>query len=174
MPHLNIEIKARCSDPSVVRERLQQDAARFVGTDHQVDTYFKSKNGRLKFREGNIEYALIYYERSDEVGPKQSNVTLFHPERGSPLKQMLAHSMGVDIVVDKEREIYFIDNVKFHIDNVAGLGSFVEIEAIDSDGEIGVEALRKQCEHYLSRFDIAEEDLLRTSYSDMLRPGADA
>lgn len=169
MPHINVEIKARCSDPAAVRERLAERGARFVGTDHQTDTYFSAAAGRLKLREGEIENALIYYDRPDQAGPKQSDVTLFHPSPDSPLKQMLSRAMGIDVVVEKRREIYFVENVKFHIDDVEALGTFVEIEAIDEHGSIGVDTLRRQCQEYLDVFAIAQEDLLSTSYSDMLR-----
>ncbi|MFO0468690.1 MAG: adenylate cyclase, partial [Bacteroidota bacterium] len=57
-----IEIKARCSNPSKVRQLLlQQPNIQFIGVDEQVDTYFKIPSGRLKLREGNIENSLIYY-----------------------------------------------------------------------------------------------------------------
>ena len=169
MPHINIEVKARCGDHEPIRRRLVERNARFVGTDHQVDTYFAAKHGRLKLREGNIENALIFYERPDDQGPKQSDVTLYHPEPGSPLKAILTQSMGVDIVVEKRREIYFIDNVKFHLDEVEGLGRFLEIEAIDVDGSIGVAELRRQCDEYVDLFAIAHGDLIETSYADLLR-----
>lgn len=164
-----IEIKARCTEPSAVRARLAERFARFVGTDRQCDTYFVVNAGRLKLREGDIENALIFYDRADRHGPKQSNVTLYRPEQASPLKEMLTCAMGIDVVVRKTREIYFVDNVKFHIDVVDGLGTFVEIEAIDDDGTIGPDELRRQCDEYVDLFAITPDDLLSTSYSDMLR-----
>ncbi len=70
--------------------------------------------------------------------------------------------------VDKKRNIAFIDNVKFHIDEVKGLGSFMEIEAIDIDGSIGLNKLQDQCAFYLEKLAIKEEDLIEISYSDLL------
>jgi adenylate cyclase, class 2 len=70
--------------------------------------------------------------------------------------------------VDKKREIYFIDNVKFHIDEVKGLGTFVEIEAIDKDGTIGKDKLQEQCQSFLELFKIPQTDLISVSYSDLL------
>ena len=169
MPHINIEIKARCGDPEPIRRHLADRQARYVGTDRQIDTYFAAKQGRLKLREGNIENALIYYERPDQQGPKQSDVTLYHPEPGSSLKEILTNAMTVDVVVEKRREIYFVDNVKFHLDEVEELGRFVEIEAIDADGSIGVAELRRQCDEYVDLFAISPGDLLETSYADLMR-----
>ena len=72
-------------------------------------------------------------------------------------------------VVDKKREIYFIDNVKFHIDKVKGLGNFIEIEAIDKTGKIGKKKLLEQCNYYIKLFGIKNTDLLSNSYSDLLK-----
>lgn len=168
MSHINIEMKARCEDPDRVRQLLKKDNADFKGTDHQVDTYFKVPKGRLKLREGTIEGALIHYDRPDHEGPKQSNVALFNTKPGSGLKEVLMNSLDVLVVVDKQREIYFLGNVKFHVDQVKDLGSFVEIEAIDTTGEIGRERLTEQCDHYINRLGIKPEDFLSQSYSDML------
>jgi len=168
MTQLNIEIKARCNNHPVIREILKSHNAEFKGIDHQVDTYFKVNSGRLKLREGNIENSLVHYQREDKEGPKQSNVTLYHPDPKSSLKDILKKALVVLVVIDKSREIYFIDNVKFHIDSVKDLGTFVEIEAIDSNGMIGKEKLLEQCNYYLNLFKIKKEDLISNSYSDLV------
>lgn len=163
-----VEIKAVCHDPDRVRKILLDHNARFVGQDHQIDTYFVVETGRLKLREGDIENSLIYYNRPNEKRPKRSDVQLYKTQKESGLKDVLMSFLDEFVVVDKHREIYFIDNVKFHIDRVEGLGSFVEIEAIDNDGSIGEESLRRQCDHFLEMLAIPESDLLTDSYSDML------
>lgn len=168
MKHLNIEIKAKCNDHEKIRSILKSRNANLKGTDHQIDTYFKVNNGRLKLREGNIENFLVFYEREDKEGPKQSDVILFKSDPNSSLKEILLNSLGALVVVDKQREIYFIENVKFHIDTVKNLGTFMEIEAIDSNGSFRKEKLLEQCENYLQLFDIPKSDLISVSYSDLL------
>lgn len=168
MKRLNIEIKAKCSNHEKIRSILKSHNADFKGTDHQIDTYFKVNNGRLKLREGNIENFLVFYERENKEGPKQSNVILFKSDPTSSLKEILLKSLEVLVAVDKQREIYFIENVKFHIDTVKNLGTFMEIEAIDSDGTFGKEKLFEQCENYFKLFDIPKDDLVSGSYSDLL------
>lgn len=168
MKRLNIEIKARCSNHNKIRSILNAHSADFKGIDHQIDTYFNVPHGRLKLREGNIENFLVFYKREDKEGPKQSNVVLFRTDPGSSLKEILINSLSTKVVVDKKREIYFINNVKFHIDTVNKLGRFMEIEAIDDDESIGKEKLLKQCESYLTLLQIPKTDLISTSYSDML------
>jgi predicted adenylyl cyclase CyaB len=166
---LNIEIKAKTNNPEKAREFLKSRNARFAGVDFQKDTYFKVSNGRLKLREGNIEHALIYYEREPKAEPKQSNIILHKLRDADTLKDILHKIFTVSVVVEKKREIYFIDNVKFHIDEVFPLGNFIEIEAIDEHETIGTDKLRSQCEEYMHALGIAPDDLLTHSYSDMLK-----
>ena len=165
---LNIEIKARSNRLDEIRELLRSWGARELGTDHQTDTYFHCPKGRLKLREGNIEHSLIHYERPDQEGPKRSEVSLYHPkEPGPELKEVLTQAFGVWKTVKKAREIFFVENVKIHLDTVDGLGTFVEIEAIDRDGNIGELRLLQQCEEMMAAFSIEPADLLAQSYSDM-------
>jgi adenylate cyclase, class 2 len=168
MPALNVEIKARCSKPEAVRDYLLAAGARFAGTDHQTDTYFNVPNGRLKLREGNIENNLIFYERTNQEGPKQSSFRLVRVPDAAGLKSALAASCGIKTVVSKTRGIYYINNVKFHIDDVRGLGAFVEIEAFNNDGELDAAALRQQCDFYIRALEINQGDLIAVSYSDLL------
>jgi predicted adenylyl cyclase CyaB len=164
---LNIEIKARMSHAEFFRSYLNSKGE-FKGTDFQADTYFNVPNGRLKLREGNIENNLIYYERQNTPGAKESSFQLVHIQDPKSLKEILSAALGVKIVVRKKREIYFIKNVKFHIDDVEGLGNFAEIEASDLYTDLSKEELQKQCDFYLRELKIREEDLVSVSYSDML------
>jgi predicted adenylyl cyclase CyaB len=172
--HINFETKARCSDLAEAEEKLREYGPRFVGEDRQVDTYFNVNHGRLKLREGNIENALIHYLREDVAGARQSTVLLYQHQPDGNLKKILSAALGVKTVVDKKRKIYFIDQVKFHFDQVQGLGSFVEIEAIDRDGSIGLEKLRQQCAFYIDVLGIQPSDHLAGSYSDMLEQDSTA
>lgn len=166
--HINFEFKARHRNVAEAEAALRQQNPLFVGEDHQTDTYFNSPNGRLKLREGTIEHALIFYQRSNEPAAKQSNVTLYQHKPNEALKQILTQALGIKTVVDKRRRIYFIGNVKFHFDRIEGLGEFVEVEAIDKDGSIGLDKLKEQCRFYQGLLGVADEDLMAESYSDML------
>lgn len=168
MPYLNYEFKARCDDPGHVENILLKQQPVFAGTDHQVDTYFNVAKGRLKLREGNIENALIQYERENIAGAKTSHIVLYKTSPGSSLKNALVNALGIKVIVDKTRKIYFIKNVKFHLDEVAGLGTFLEVEAIDAEGSIGLEKLKNQCNGYAHLFGIRETQFIAESYSDLL------
>jgi predicted adenylyl cyclase CyaB len=166
--HINIEFKAKCNNVIEAEQKLQTLNPKFIGEDHQIDTYFNTPKGRLKLREGNIENSLIFYERENTSDAKQSNVVLYNHQANVNLKEILTTVNGIKVVVDKKRRIYFIENVKFHFDRVEALGSFIEVEAIDSDGSISIEKLQEQCAYYAQFLGVKEEDYLAVSYSDML------
>jgi predicted adenylyl cyclase CyaB len=168
MDLLNIEIKARYDNPEEARQILRQQHSDFRGVDHQVDTYFNVTHGRLKLREGNIERALIQYSRPDQPGPKQSDVTLVKLEPGSDLKTALSRALGVLVIVDKQREIHYLPNAKIHVDEVANLGSFLEIEVFRDNGISDTEQLEARCAELMDLFGVKDDDLVDVSYSDML------
>lgn len=169
MKKLLVEIKARCAKPDTIRRILQSKGADARGTDHQIDTYFQVPSGRFKLRSGKIENSLIHYQRSNQAGPKDSHVTLAKFGTKQPdLKAVLSTALGTLVEVDKQREIYFIDNVKFHIDEVKQLGSFIEIEAIGDPAVDQQADLLAQVQHYMALFKIADQDLVEVSYSDLL------
>src|SRR5881296_3516980 len=71
-----VELKARYEDLGKARALLA--GSERLGTFRQVDTYFSTGERRLKVRsvEGQREGQLVYYERPDEGGVKESRVLL--------------------------------------------------------------------------------------------------
>lgn len=167
MERVSIEIKAKCEDLGKIEKILNTLEAEFLGIDHQIDTYFKVENGRMKLREGDIENYLIHYQRDNEEGPKKSTITIFKNTPQSSLKSLLEKSLGILTIVDKKRKIYFIKNIKFHLDSIENLGQFVEIEALDNQQQHSEEELKAQCEKYMVEFGINKKDLIANSYSDL-------
>ncbi len=168
MKKINVEIKAFCGNLDRIRKVLKSEKARFEGKDHQIDTYFKTQSGRLKLRQGNIENYLISYYRENQAEAKVSKVTLYDTSKDSNvIKEILSNHIGILCIVDKKREIYFINNIKIHLDYVRYLGTFVEIEAC-SDNPEDEPKLREQTEEYKKKFEIKESDLIDKSYSDMI------
>jgi len=168
MATTNFEFKAAATDLAALEKKLLTLTPKYIGEDKQVDTYFNVTTGRLKLREGNIENSLIYYERINTAGAKQSDILLYPHSPDKALKDILIKLHGVKVVVDKKRKIYFIDNVKFHFDHVEGLGTFVEVEAIDKSGNISVDTLQEQCSYYAAFLNIRPGDYIAFSYSDLI------
>jgi adenylate cyclase, class 2 len=163
---VNYEFKARLKDERRIRTALRNLRARFVGTDHQIDTYFRVSRGRLKVREGRIENALIFYLRSGAPRARPSRIDMMPLPPRNSIRSILSAALGVLAVVDKRREIYFAGNVKIHLDRVRGLGKFVEVEAISRTG--GLERIRAQARKFQALFGIANPDIVPESYSDLV------
>ena len=169
MPFLNIEIKAKCPDPQKAETYLLQAGASFAGLDTQVDTYFYVPEGRLKLRQGTIENNLIYYRRPDQEGPKASSFILYPVQESEKLATILTAALGVKVVVEKRRKIFFLEHTKFHIDEVPGLGHFVEIEVSNLHHPALTEAqMQADCQHYMKALGIETKHLISRSYSDMI------
>jgi adenylate cyclase, class 2 len=164
----NVEFKAKVDNLEQYENKLLSLNPKFVGLDHQIDTYFNAQVGRLKLREGSIENALINYDRENSLGSKESHIILYQHEPNTALKTILTRQLGVKIVVDKKRKIYFIDNVKFHFDTVENLGTFIEVEAIDNSGAFTMEELKEQCDNYRDFFELTEQNMIEKSYSDLI------
>ena len=164
----NFEFKAKVENLEKYENKLLTQNPKFQGMDHQIDTYFNVHKGRLKLREGNIENSLINYERENISGSKISEIILYQHEPNIALKNILTRQLGVKIIVDKKRKIYFIDNVKFHFDLVENLGAFIEVEAIDSKEEFTIEELKKQCDKYFDFFELTINNVIDKSYSDLI------
>jgi adenylate cyclase, class 2 len=86
------------------------------------------------------------------------------------LREMLEAALPVRVRVRKRREILFIDNVKFHLDRVEGLGAFVEIEAQSRGGAPARSVLEAQTAEWRALLGIEDRDLEPRSYSDLLSP----
>ncbi len=127
----NIEIKARCGDLAEARRVATALATEHVGVDRQVDTYFRTRSGRLKLRESSLSGGqLIPYLRPDQAGPKRSDYQVIPVPSPGETKRLLSELLGVHRIVEKEREIFLVDNVRIHLDRVAGLGDFNVMEAL--------------------------------------------
>ena len=165
----NVEVKVALAALGPVRARL---AARDVPRSaelRQRDTYFCVPRGRLKLRETDGATAqLIQDARADLGAACASEYVIVPAAEPAALLEVLARALGVRAVVEKRREIRFVGNLKFHLDEVPGQGAFVEIEAFESPEARVEDTLRAQCEEWRVRLGIAPEDLVAYSYSDVV------
>lgn len=130
--HENVELKAADPDPAASERACRALGARDGGTLVQRDTYFAVARGRLKLREdperGTGE--LIFYLRADEAGLRSSSYWRAPAADPAALRELLAAAHGVAGVVAKRRRLFLHRNVRIHLDDVEGLGSFVELESV--------------------------------------------
>ena len=137
--------------------------------DRQVDTYFRTRSGRLKLRESSLSGGqLVPYLREDTPGPKRADYRVVPVDDAPGLRRLLGDILGVHRVVTKIREIFLVDHVRIHLDRVDGLGEFVELEAV-FDGSPDAEALQhRTVERLMTALGVAADDLVATSYEALL------
>jgi adenylate cyclase class 2 len=164
----NLELKASCANLEVCRQALSRLGIPLHQVELQTDTYFHISTGRLKLRDiEGLSAALIWYERSDS---EQARISLYHlapiadPDA---MKALLAAALGVRGQVAKRREIYLWHNVRIHLDEVAGLGSFVEFEAVLGPEEDEATA-HERLQHLARTLQLDSSDYRGKSYADLL------
>lgn len=132
----NIEIKARVENVERLRSRILAISDTEAKTIYQEDVFFECNHGRLKLRkfpDGTGE--LIQYDRPNRNGPKESNYIITPASHPGPLEESLARSNGVRGVVRKRRLLFLVGRTRVHLDNVEGLGDFVELEVVLDEGD---------------------------------------
>jgi adenylate cyclase, class 2 len=173
-PRRNIELKAKCPDLARAREAALHLGAREAGVLEQTDTYFHCTSGRLKLRETAGHPAeLIAYARADEPDVRASAYHVVPVGEPGPLKRSLATALGVRVVVVKRRRLLLWHNVRIHLDEVRGLGSFVEFEAVLSEGEDEAAAYERIAT-LANALELRPDDRIATSYSNLIEAGGGA
>ena len=167
----NVELKALDPDPARTIAVCRELGAEDRGVLRQRDTYFRTRAGRLKLREEDPGGAtLIQYERPDAAAARESRYRLTPVDDAEELRASLDSALGTLVVVEKERHLLTWQGVRIHLDDVAGLGAFVELEGVaPPDSDLTPE--REKVSQLQRALGI--EDVLTDSYSDRLL-GADA
>jgi len=168
----NIEIKAILRD----RESVEAVAARLsdAGPEliYQEDYFFHCEGARLKLRIlGTGQGELIRYERADVADTRCSRYLIARTPDPVTLLEILANTLGRTGVVKKQRTLYLIGQTRVHLDRVADLGDFLELEVAlrpeqsETEGKIIADAL-------LATFKIDRKDLVAEAYVDLLARAA--
>jgi predicted adenylyl cyclase CyaB len=164
----NIEIKAHVRAFDEIRRRAEQLSATPVEVIPQVDTFFNAPQGRLKLRVLSEDKGqLIYYIRPDQDGPKRSDYHLSLTSDPKNLKQVLELAYGIRGVVRKTRYLYLVGQTRVHLDDVEGLGQFMELEVVLREGQSDVEG-QAIAEGLMAALGVERSDLLEGAYMDLL------
>jgi predicted adenylyl cyclase CyaB len=167
-PRRNLELKARDPDPDRSVAACAAVGAIEEGIREQSDTYFEVAAGRLKLREepGGVA-ELIAYQRPDEPQSRESRY--WRVPVGDPveLRAALASTLGVKAVVAKHRRLYRLDGAQIHLDDVQGLGSFIEFE-LDAPLDSDLLEQQQRLSELRQAFQIDDRDLVAGSYSDLV------
>lgn len=164
----NLELKARAPDPDRLLQRLLALNAQRLDTQRQDDEFFDCAQGRLKLRrrDGCDSGILIFYQRPDQSGAKES--TFFTAPADAALGQVLVQALGSQGRVLKTRQRFQLGRCRVHLDELDDLGSFVELE-IQLAAEEGDAVARAELMHWREALGIASADLLEGAYLDLQR-----
>ena len=169
----NVELKARDPDPARTLERALALGAEQIGEIRQRDTYFSGARGRLKLREQDTDGPplfdeLIEYSRPDSIDARTSTYRRVPIADAAPLREALDAAYGADVTVTKRRRLLLWDGVRIHLDDVDGLGAYLEIEALaDPGSDLGDE--HEKVERLRAGLEIEDADLIASSYADLVR-----
>jgi predicted adenylyl cyclase CyaB len=164
----NIEIKAHVRAFDEIRRRAEQLSDTPVEVIPQVDTFFNTPQGRLKLRVLSEDKGqLIYYIRPDQDGPKRSDYHLSLISDPENLKRVLELAYGIRGVVRKTRYLYLVGQTRVHLDDVEGLGQFMELEVVLREGQSDAEG-QVIAEGLMAALGVKRSDLLEGAYMDLL------
>ena len=175
MARVNVELKAFDRDPETTAARCLALGATDAGVLSQRDTYFPARRGRLKLRveEGALGGELISYGRPDDPHPTESSYVLAPVAAPEELAEALDGALGTVVVVSKRRRLFLWKGVRIHLDEVEGLGRFVEFEAVLPDAGDPATA-REKLVRLRRELGIADDALVSVGYADLLIDGPQA
>jgi predicted adenylyl cyclase CyaB len=164
----NIEIKARARNFEDIRSRAEKLSDTPVDVIPQEDIFFNVEKGRLKLRVlAPDQSQLIYYTRPDQEGPKRSDYHITHSPDPQNLKRVLELAYGIRGIVRKTRYLYLVGQTRIHLDDVDGLGEFMELEVVLEEGQSDAEG-QKIAEDLMSALGVEKGDLIESAYMDLL------
>ncbi len=166
---IEVEVKARA--PEDMAERIAALGARLLVVENHQDLYFNSPQRDFRLSDEALririkeEGARLTYK-----GPKLDQTTKSRLERTVKIddpKQMeqILSALGfvLSAQVRKKRTKYSYDGVVLALDEVEGLGSFVEVEA---EGKGDYEEQKRKVLSIMSKLGLHES--IRSSYLELL------
>jgi homotetrameric cytidine deaminase len=175
MVSVNLEIKARDADPDATAQRCRALGAADHGVLDQRDTYFAGRHGRLKLRaQDGAGAELIAYRRPDATEAQESAFIRAPAPDPALLREVLDAALGETVIVVKRRRLFVWEDVRIHLDDVEGLGTFIELEALVGPGLNSPAQAAEKVARLRAELGISEDALVAEGYSDLLLDGAQA
>ncbi|MEN6625988.1 MAG: class IV adenylate cyclase [Candidatus Sumerlaeia bacterium] len=164
----NIEIKARIESVEALAPRAAAIADQGPVEIGQDDTFFGCDGGRLKLRTLAPDRGeLIYYERPDQAGPKESFYVISRTAEPDTLRETLTLACGQIGRVRKRRTLYMVGRTRVHLDRVEGLGDFLELEVVLEEGESPQSGVA-EAHRIMEQLGVEGAQLIEGAYIDLL------
>jgi len=162
----NVESNFRCTDHDGVRVRAMANGAADQGIIEQRDVFFMVPQGRLKLRYINSHGKLIAYKRDNVAEARPSDYRIFSTDEPQVLEEVLGRALTVVETVEKSRRLLIHRHTRVHLDDVAGLGRFVELETVV--GEIEDEDAQKEHAELVALLGLETCERVAVAYVDLL------
>ena len=167
----NVEIKAQVPDFTRLRSAVEALSDTPAEVLDQEDIFFNVPAGRLKLRiTGDSQGELIHDHRADAPGPRPSRYRIAPTSDPASLRAILTSVLGVLGVVRKRRRLYRVGQARVHLDEVEGLGEFVELEVVLQPGQPEAEGVAI-ARVLMDRLGVAEGHLVEGAYIDLVEGG---
>jgi predicted adenylyl cyclase CyaB len=164
----NIEIKALLTDRAAaeaVAALLSDEGPEII---HQEDFFFPCEGARLKLRIFSADRGeLIRYERIDRAEARSSSYIIASTSDPQALLKILCATLGLTGTVRKKRTLYLIGQTRVHLDQVEGLGDFLELEVVLRPGQAESHG-REIANHLMQKFRISPNQLIGAAYVELL------
>jgi predicted adenylyl cyclase CyaB len=164
----NIEIKARIESVEAMSTKAAALADQGPIEMLHDDTFFMCERGRLKLRAFSAnEGQLIFYQRPNQTGPKESFFIISPTSFPDTLREALSLAYGQAGRVRKQRTLYCVGRTRVHLDRVEALGHFLELEVVLSEDEPSARGI-EEANTLMAALGIAPMQLIEGAYIDLI------
>lgn len=186
-PPIEVEVKIPIQDSEKIRNSLLGIGARAINTESQIDTYFdhpcksfwKTDEAlRVRSREPHpdVHVWMPYPGPLKEItykGPKIDSISKTRAEASLGIEneldaELLLQHLGFKEVakITKIRSFYALDEITVSIDDVAGVGMFLELERVVQD-KSDVELARNAIMALVKKLELDPSSSVRKSYLEL-------
>ena len=161
----SLDMKAELRDPAIARAICEKLGAAHAERVEQTDEYYRIPDARLKKRTTNEGVEYIFYTRVDRAGTRLNQFTIYDEQAGRD--RFGSISPPVVTTVRKVRDVYQYRNGRIHLDDVEGLGTFIEFEALITP-ERDVVTAHKTLDDLWKHFRPVMGEVISASYSELV------
>ncbi len=162
---LNLELKVKLDSFKEVKKLLKKIKAEHTATFKQKDVYYATRAGLLKLRIENGSESIITYKRDEKSKDRFSDYCVIYFADGNGEK-FFGSVLKTEAVVEKKRLLYMYDNTRVHLDEVKGLGTFLELETLVVKGKSDA---KKRFDYIVKALELSKYKSIRKSYRDLIK-----
>lgn len=175
---VEVELKVEVKDSQRVERLLESLGARFEGQEQQLDIYYSAPHRDFKITDEALRLRRSFHSsRTEECyltykGPKLDALSKSREElnvmiEGWEEAQSLLQSLGFIEVgrVSKLRRGYRLTDFVLSLDQVEGLGNFLEVE---TRAEGSYDQILEQAFELLKKLGLDQHEVIRESYLELL------